>query len=126
MRTLRKLLPLMGVVLILASVGLLLLSYVRTAQAQKILEQIRQRLSQRITGYEGIYTDTDMPVLSLEGTDYVGILDLPGYGVQLPVGSVWETGKLTTHPCRFWGSAYDEPWLLAAAGTKASWIFAER
>lgn len=123
MRKLQKVLTLAGILLILASAGLLLFSTVQGRQAQKILEQIRQRLPQRITGYEGIYTDTDMPVLSLEGTDYVGILDLPGYGVQLPVGSVWETGKLTTHPCRFWGSAYDGTLVIGGSGDKGQLDF---
>jgi sortase A len=123
MRKLQKLLPLVGIGLILASLGLLLLSSLGSRQAQIIVEQIRQCLPQRITGYEGIYTDTDMPVLALEGTDYVGILDLPGYGVQLPVGSVWETGKLTTHPCRFWGSAYDGTLVIGGSGDKGQMDF---
>lgn len=126
MKTLRKLLPLVGIGLILASAGLLLLSGIRGKQAQKIVEEIEQRLPSRTTGYAGIYTEADMPVLALDGEDYIGILDLPGYGVKLPVGSAWKTAGLTGHPCRFWGSAYDGTLVIGGTADKGQLDFCGR
>ena len=123
MKTLRKFLPLLGAGMILASALLLLLTSIWGKQAQKIVREIEQYLPQRTTGYTGLYTEADMPVLELEGTDYVGLLDLPGYGAKLPVGSVWETGKLTLHPCRFWGSAYDGTLVIGGSGDKGQMDF---
>ena len=50
-------------------------------------------------------SDNTMPVLSLDGTDFVGILEMPRYGSALPVCGDW--GNLSQYPCRFSGSVYD-------------------
>ena len=49
--------------------------------------------------------DNTMPTLSVDGKDFVGILEMPRYGSALPVGAAW--GKLSQYPCRFHGSVYD-------------------
>ena len=49
--------------------------------------------------------DNSMPVLSLNGTDYVGILELPAHASSLPVCADW--GHSSKQPCRFSGSIYD-------------------
>lgn len=49
--------------------------------------------------------DNTMPVLSVEETDFIGILEIPGYGCALPVQATWgDPGKM---PSRFSGSVYD-------------------
>lgn len=50
-------------------------------------------------------TNNAMPVLSIDGTDFVGILEMPRYGASLPVGAHW--GKVSSYPCLFDGSVYD-------------------
>lgn len=35
-----------------------------------------------------------------------GMVEIPEFGVKLPLYSTWDTGKLTSFPCRFYGSAY--------------------
>lgn len=49
--------------------------------------------------------DNTMAVLPLDGTDFVGILEMPRYGSALPVGDDW--GKSSKYPCRLSGSVYD-------------------
>ena len=49
--------------------------------------------------------DNSMPVLSLEGEDYIGILEIPAFGSVLPVGAHW--GHSSRYPCRLSGSVYD-------------------
>lgn len=49
--------------------------------------------------------DNSMPVLSLEGEDYIGILEIPAFGSALPVGAHW--GHSSRYPCRLTGSVYD-------------------
>lgn len=46
-----------------------------------------------------------MPVISLSGTDFAGILEMPRFGSALPVCADW--GQTSKHPCRFSGSIYD-------------------
>ena len=49
--------------------------------------------------------DNTMSVLSVDGTDFVGILELPRYASALPVCADW--GETAQYPCRFSGSVYD-------------------
>lgn len=49
--------------------------------------------------------DNEMPVFSLEGNDFVGILEIPLYESELPVCADW--GNVSKYPCRFGGSIYN-------------------
>ena len=49
--------------------------------------------------------DNTMSVLSVDGTDFVGIIELPHYASALPVCADW--GQTSKYPCRFRGSTYD-------------------
>ena len=65
--------------------------------------------------------DNTMPVLSLEGTDYVGILEMPRYGSALPVCADW--GKVAKHPCRLGGSIYDSTMQIGGTSQKGQYDF---
>ena len=49
--------------------------------------------------------DNTMPVLCIDGKDFVGILEMPRYGSVLPVSADW--GNASANPRRFDGSVYD-------------------
>ena len=49
--------------------------------------------------------DNTMPVLSLEGTDFIGILEMPRYDSVLPACAQW--GKIYRYPSCLAGSVYD-------------------
>ena len=66
-------------------------------------------------------TDPSMPVLSLNGTDYVGILELPGHASALPVCAEW--GHLYKQPCRFGGSIYDGTMQIGGTSQKGQYAF---
>ena len=50
--------------------------------------------------------DMEMPVVEIEGNDYIGILDIPSLKLSLPVISEWNYPRLRLSPCRYSGSAY--------------------
>lgn len=50
----------------------------------------------------------DLPILSRDGLDYVGILYLPTVDRQLPVIDTWSYPNLKTAPCRYAGTPYQE------------------
>ena len=62
-----------------------------------------------------------MPVLSLEGTDFAGILEMPRYGSALPVGAVWKTPS--KYPCCFSGSVYNGTLQIGATTQKGQYDF---
>ena len=55
----------------------------------------------------------EMPVRSIGGMDYVGILTIPSLELELPVASVWSYPALQLAPCRFTGSAYTDDLVIA-------------
>jgi sortase A len=112
----------MGIGLVLLSFILLLGSEIfaisnRTA-TRKLTEQLRNSLPERTQGDPQGYSDPRMPALQLQGTDFLGLIEMPAYGVALPLGSSWNQGALNRHPCRFQGSVYDSSLIVGGSGTK--------
>ena len=65
--------------------------------------------------------DNTMAVLSVDGTDFVGLLELPRYGSILPVCADW--GNTSQYPCRFSGSIYDGTLQIGATTQKGQYDF---
>lgn len=105
------LLLVLGLCLVLAGVlslaGLQLRLRAGAQESQKILEKLDAILPERTVGVPEAFLTPAMPVLEIDGVDCVAILDVPGFGVTLPVTAQWDTWKLTRSPARFYGSIYD-------------------
>ena len=65
--------------------------------------------------------DNTMSVLSVDGTDFVGILEFPRYASALPVCADW--GETAQYPCRFSGSIYDGTMQIGATTQKGQYDF---
>lgn len=48
----------------------------------------------------------EMPVETINGIDFIGVLRIPALELELPVISEWNYPNLKTAPCRYSGSAY--------------------
>lgn len=58
--------------------------------------------------------EMEMPVTTVNGIDYIGVLEIPVLELELPVISDWSYAKLRTAPCRYLGSAYQDNMILMA------------
>lgn len=58
--------------------------------------------------------DMEMPVEVINGNAYIGVLELPTLGLELPVMSEWSYSKLNVAPCRYKGSAYSHDLIILA------------
>ena len=65
--------------------------------------------------------DNTMPVLSAENTDFIGIIEMPKFNSQLPVGASW--GNPTKYPCYFDGSIYNGTLKVGATSQKGQYAF---
>lgn len=65
--------------------------------------------------------DNTMSVLSVDGIDFVGIIELPRYGSVLPICADW--GKTYQYPCLFSGSIYDGTMQIGATTQKGQYDF---
>lgn len=48
----------------------------------------------------------EMPVETINGIDFIGVLRIPALELELPIISQWNYPNLKTAPCRYSGSAY--------------------
>ena len=48
----------------------------------------------------------EMPVTTIDGVDYIGVLEIPALKLTLPVAGDWSYALLDLAPCRYAGSAY--------------------
>ncbi len=65
--------------------------------------------------------DSTMSTLSIDGTDFVGILELPRFESVLPVCAEW--GNPSKCPCRFSGSVYDQTMQIGGTSQKGQYDF---
>ena len=53
-----------------------------------------------------LYPNMEMPVETINGIDFIGVLRIPTLELELPIISEWNYPNLKTAPCRYSGSAY--------------------
>lgn len=58
--------------------------------------------------------DMEMPIKTIDGQDYIGVLEIPSCDLKLSVMSEWSYKKLKLSPCRYEGSAYKDSLIIAA------------
>lgn len=63
--------------------------------------------------------DTQMPVVMLDGYEYVGYVEIPMLGLKLPVMSEWDYTRLKVAPCRQFGSSRTDDLVIAAHNYKS-------
>ena len=119
-----KLLMTIGLLLIAAAFLLMVYNIWESKKAEnmseEILNQIKDGQDENVRSddadekplYE-IYPDMEMPVLTIDGVDYIGILTVPSLGLELPVAGNWSYPNLRRSPCRYKGSAYSNDMIIA-------------
>jgi sortase A len=65
--------------------------------------------------------DNTMSTLSMDGIDFVGLLEIPRYGSALPVCADW--GTPAKYPCQFYGSIYDRTMQIGGTSQKGQYDF---
>lgn len=109
----------LGILLILGSMAWLMYSqiYARHAQttAKQLTAQIEVLLPERYAAVAEAYANPDMPVLQVKGIDFSALIEVPAFGVTLPVCSEWNTELLHDFPCRFSGSTYSNSLIIGGS-----------
>lgn len=107
-----KVLIVAGLLLICAALGLAAFNLWSESNAGKasddVLSQMEGMLPVRSDAVPYYVLDPNMamPTFSIDGADYIGIVQIPSLGLQLPVAADWSYPQLRTSPCRYSGSAY--------------------
>ncbi len=92
-----------GALLLAAALSLTEHNVHEAQHAAAVCERTAQELMEQITICPADRT-SDLPVVQVEQTDYMGLLEIPGLDLTLPVMAQWDFSQLTNTPCRFSGS----------------------
>ena len=90
-------------------------------QANLYVQTLRALIPEPQNAVPEEHRENLMPVLPVDGVDFLGILEFPQYGSELPV--CWDWGKSTQYPCRFGGSIYDGSLQIGATTQKGQYPF---
>lgn len=130
MRKTGKIIFVLGCLLIVCSLVLLIFLQTRTKQAEhtnaEIVQTMETILTDRKEGTKDFDRDPEMPALEINGEDFIGLLEIPAYGLKLPIGSMWDKETVLSYPCRFYGSAYDGSLIIGGYDQSGQFDFFDR
>ncbi len=125
-----NILLILGVALVVLSLGILIFSQVRGQKAATDARQLAAQLLQWMPPVQNAAPEdrgnNGMPSMEVQGADFCGILEVPGYNTTLPVGSVWNAGSLYRYPCRFTGSIYDGSLIIGGSDSAGQLDFMKK
>lgn len=108
----------LGVVLLLAAGGLYAYNRYEDAhagaEAQTVVADLQQKVETPEPEAESGPLDPELPVVEVDGNEYVGEISIPAIGIDLPVMSEWSYPKLKISPCRQFGSSRTDDLVIAA------------
>lgn len=112
----RSVLLILGIALILLSLSLLAFFQIRSHTAarnlHKIVAEMKRILPETTPGMPNSQSDPAMPVLQIQGADYVAMIDIPTFGITLPVADQWDSNAIYAEPHRYFGSVYDHTMVI--------------
>ena len=94
-------------------------------RCKNITTEIREILPKGSAGAHGSYPNSTMPVLEINGTDYVALLEVPAFDITLPVADQWDSHRMIFSPARFYGSVYDSTIIIGGADNPDYFGFAD-
>lgn len=114
-----------GVLMILGAAGLLLHNRQESEREASFSARVIPMLESRIEAAAETATapplEPDpkapvrkMTVVSIEGHDYIGVLEIPAIDYRAPIMADWSYEKLEISACRFFGSVYTDDLVLCA------------
>lgn len=128
-----KLCTALGLLLLLAALGLTAYNLWRDAMASISVDVVLGRLTPTLSSRQSelpplpsgedleeafipdyvLNPEMSMPEETIDGRNYIGVLDIPALGLSFPIISEWSYDALQIAPCRYSGSAYLDNLVIA-------------
>lgn len=119
----RRLLIAVGLLFVLAAVGLLgqrvVASFFAGKTTQGVLSQLNERMPESYVGWSKPKIkpkDTSMATENVQGYDYIGTIAIPTLDIDLPVNAVLDSDRLTLSPCCYSGSYVTDDLIICGEG----------
>mgnify|MGYP005900378739 FL=1 len=128
-----KLCTALGLLLLLAALGLTAYNLWLDARASMSVDVVLERLTPTLSSRQSelpplssgealeeafvpdyvLNPEMAMPEETIDGRNYIGVLDIPALELSLPIISEWSYDALQIAPCRYSGSAYLDNLVIA-------------
>lgn len=110
-----------GVLLILTACCLLTFRFVKQKRLQydaaKALSTVETLLPTIVDTLPEERSKDYMPAMEIDGLNIAGIVEVPQYGVKLPLRATWHKDAVASLPCRYTGSVYNGTLVIGAVGS---------
>ncbi len=108
-----------GILFLFAGLVLLAYNIWDSERANRVSEQLTEQLFEYREENEGDWNSENdpnrpMPEATINGVTYIGNLQVPSLGLDLPIATAWSYDLLKIAPCRYTGSVYLNNMVLAA------------
>lgn len=87
--------------------------YIVGTALEDITEELDDNTFSEKNDFYLYYPDMQMPVISIDGIDYIGKLEINSIDLSLPIISEWNYDNLHIAPCRYEGSVYNNDAVIA-------------
>ena len=118
-----------GTFLIVSAIAFVMFSVImENKNANRAKEITKELLEVMPDVSDSVFDDrinTRMSSLEIDGTDFIGILEVPLYSSKLPVCSKWSKWDVSKYPCRYMGSIYEEKLIIGGSDKKGQLSFME-
>ena len=110
----------LGALLISAAVLLTAHNLHEARQAAEFAEQTALRLTDGLSRTHAVPQTTEAsgteeaPHVAVDGTEYLGLLEVPSLGLTLPVAAQWDYPTLKRTPCRYSGTSAEDNLIILA------------
>ena len=98
----------------------------RAADIPSLIEKIEAALPERSAGVIENRADSAMAAVEIDGIDVIGLLELPGRGIKLPVSAEWDSSEQSFRPARFMGSVYDGTLIVGGRSEAGNFAFIDQ
>lgn len=109
----------LGVVCILSSVSFVVYNQWEDKNAERIAQSLLEDVQNIIDEKTPRPEDTEMATVKVDDYDCIGLLSIPVLDLELPVLTDWSYAKLKKAPCHYYGSYYENDFVIAAHNYKA-------
>lgn len=119
-----------GIILIVLSVTAVLVSEISKNNSIKntevIVSELRSLMPETVDCVPDDRINTVMPILQVKKDDFVGIIEVPLFGTELPLCDEWNGTRVSQYPCRYMGSTYDNSLIIGGSDNKGQFDFIKK
>ena len=116
-----RILMIIGVLLISGALSLSIHNRYEEKYAEEKSREIYIKLQDNLThiedkepSVEQMTNKTEMDKITIDGYDYIGSIEIPTLGLELPIMNDWSYNKMKLAPCRYYGSIFTNDLVICA------------